>query len=113
MGKFVSRVGRVSLRQRAVVASLQVEAVAGGKKTKDIATHQGITPRRALAVMRYAEDAGWVTSIRHPHRKNSFYFRWLSSGGSRGAIADELRADERATSQARVSAYFWSHHEAL
>lgn len=111
MGKYTSRVGQVSLRHRAIAASLHSKSIAAGVKTATVAVHQGITSRRALVVMRYAEARGWVYSVKSLHRANAFYFRWLVSGRCDRVLSDATAVGEKETAQALVSAYFWGRHE--
>lgn len=113
MGKYQSRVGQVSLRARAITASLYAEGIASGVKTVDVAVHQGITTRRALVVMRYAEQSGWVHGLKSPHRSNAFFFRWLVSKKDGRLLREQISVMDRLASQALVSAYFWGRNEAL
>lgn len=113
MGKFQSRVGQVSLRARAVSATLYAEGVLGGVKTADVAGFQGITSRRALQVMRYAEQAGWVVNVKKSHRANAFYFRWIVKEKNGRALRGKISVMDRLASQALVSAYFWGRNETI
>jgi hypothetical protein len=113
MGKFTSRVGRVSLRHRAIAAALHSKSMTGGVKTATVAVRQGITPRRALEVMRFAEEQGWVYLVKAAHRKNSWKCRWLVSGRCDRVLFDDTHVGEKETAQALVSAYFWGRHETL
>lgn len=107
MARFTSRVGLVSLRNRAIAASLQAKSMVAGVKTADVARHQAITARRALIVMKYAEKEGWVYSVKSVHRNNAFYYRWLVSGRCDRALFDATAVGDKETAKALVSAYFW------
>lgn len=113
MAKFTKRVGQVGIRQRAIAGSLYAHSIIGGVKTASVAAQQGITPERALTVMKYAELKGWVHSVKGKHRGNSFYYRWNGSGRGERVLFDDTVLGEKEEAQAVVSAYFWGHHEAL
>ena len=111
MARFRNRVGRVSTRQRAIAASLLAKSIVGGIKTKTLAVHQGITPRRALTVLRYAELQGWVFSAEHKHRNNAFSCWWLVGGRNDRVLFDDTAVGEKDEALGLCAAYRWGRDE--
>lgn len=107
MGKFRSRVGRVSIRDRAIVICLFLWTLKEDAKTLDIAAHLGIGARRALTVLSYARAQGWLYSVEVVHRGNSFAYVWGLLWYQERQMRRDTSIHERFIAHRKCTAYHW------
>jgi len=89
---------------------MYAQTVTEGVKTTDVAARQGLTARRALDVMRFAENEGWVHSVKAPHRTNAFYFRWVVFTRDHFQLYNTVSVEEKEIAKALVEAYRWGKY---
>lgn len=111
MSKRNGRVGKVSTRNRAIAAVEFIRYSWSDLAASQVARHQGISRRRASAVLAYARDQAWLDANEVIYRSNAYRILHFTTDRSIAKFNRDVSYDDVQHAVVRCERYWRAKKE--